>query len=175
MTAYNANVIQRERGYSPLLKNLTFLIQNLLQQTVPWRWSSVKSHLTRVTWKLHGKTNWFPILRFPVLLFKPICLHSTSLLCLLRHNSVWLLPDFPSCPLAPWGNCQRWLEAILPRQSGEGQGLSSAAPSSWALWPCLTCLAEDRDGHKSRRFPSGTRPRWFWDDRKRRCGRCRIS
>lgn len=89
---------------------------------------------------------------------------ATSPFCLLWHNSVWLLPDFPSCPLAWWGNCQWWLEAILPRQSGEGQGCPSATLSSWALWPCLTCLVEDRDWHMSGKFTCRTWPLWLWND-----------
>lgn len=108
----------------------------------------------RTTWlrsieKLHRQTNLFPILtvHFRAPLFKPTCLHSTSLPCLLWHNNVWLLPDFQSSPLALWGNGQWWLEAILTQQSG-GQGCPSATLSSGVLlWPCLTRLVENNDWH----------------------------
>lgn len=64
---------------------------------------------------------------------------ATSLSCLLWQNSVRLLPDFPSYPLAGWGNCQRWLAAMQPRHSGEGQGRpwGSLNADLWAV-----CLAE---------------------------------
>lgn len=89
---------------------------------------------------------------------------ATSLSCLLWQNSVWLLPDFPGCPLAWQGNCQWWLEAILPRQSGEAQGRPSAALSRWALWPRLPSKLEDVDWHMSGKFTCGTGSLWLWND-----------
>lgn len=80
--------------------------------------------------------------------------------CLFWHNSVWLLPDFQSCPLAFRGNCQQWLVAILLHQSGEGQGCPSSTSSSWVWWPSLTSWWS----HMSQKFTSGTWSLWLSDN-----------
>lgn len=100
--------------YSSLSKNLTFLILDLLQQLFHGdgpRCAQQKNHLTPVNWKLHRKTALFPILtvHFPAPLFKLLCSGITMCDC---------SPDFPSSPVALWGDGQWWLEAILPQQSG---------------------------------------------------------
>lgn len=87
---------------------------------------------------------------------------ATSLSCLLWHNGVWLLPDFPSCPLAWWGNCHWWLVAILPQQSGEGQDCLSATLSSWSLLSYLLLGDTDMSG----KFTCRTTPPWLLNNFK---------
>lgn len=161
IAAYKDNFIQKDRQQTvnkTSSKNLAFLILDLLQQLFHGdgpRCAHQKNHLTPVNWKLHRKTNLFPILT--ARLFRPICLHSTSLPCLLWHSNAWLPPEFPNSPMAPWGNGQGWLEAILPQHSG-GQGGPWATLSSWAVSPCLTCLVENTWQLKIARW---TCPLWF--------------
>lgn len=121
-----------------------------------------KNHLTPVNWKLHRKTNLFPILtvHFPAPLFKPVRLHSRSLPRLLRHNNVWLLPDF-SEQVEVGGGWRRFCHSRV-----EGKAV-----------PQPLCLAERSDlvSPTRWRIQTGTwelkftRPLWFWDDLRNQC------